>query len=223
MQEERENKEVIYVKCECQEINNLKNILKRSGISEEYLKFNFKQFKPNSKVTTHAKNKAVDYVMKFVEIKKERSNSIAFLGKVGSGKTHLSISIANALMNQGIVVLYMQFRDAITALKQNVIDEAFYQEQIRRYKNAKVLLIDDLFKGSLRQGKVNESDVSIMFEIINHRYLNKSPIIISSEYGPEEILEFDEAVGSRILDMCKNFMVNIGEIESNYRLKDILK
>ena len=70
----------------------------------------------------------------------------------------------------------------------------------------------------LRNGKVTESDVNIMFEIINHRYLNNKSIIISSELFQEDLLKFDEAIGSRIIEMCKCRIVEIRGIENNYRL-----
>ena len=41
-----------------------------------------------------------------------------------------------------------------------------------------MLLIDDLFKVS-----ISKSDVNIMFEIVNFRYFNNLPIIISCEMG----------------------------------------
>lgn len=70
----------------------------------------------------------------------------------------------------------------------------------------------------LRSGKTTESDINIVFEIINHRYLNSKPIIISSELTQEKLLDFDEAIGSRIIEMCKSRIVEIRGIENNYRL-----
>ena len=43
-----------------------------------------------------------------------------------------------------------------------------------------MLLINDLFKG-----KFACSDVNIVFEIINYRYLNRKGVIVSSEFGVE--------------------------------------
>ena len=99
----------------------------------------------------------------------------------------------------------MPYREVVTKLKQNMIDEVYYQNEIAKYKNAPVLLIDDLFKG-----KVNETDINIMFEIVNYRYLNKMPIIYSSEFGVDELLGFDEGVGSRIIHRSENYLVEIG-------------
>ena len=59
-----------------------------------------------------------------------------------------------------------------------------------------------------------------MFEIINYRYLNFLPIIVSSEFTIEKMLEFDEGIGSRIYEMSKDYVVEIkNDIRNNYRSK----
>lgn len=202
--------------CKCREIKTYKRMLQESGISDDFLKIGFKEFETTGKHETivKAKESAISYVKHFNTLKDLRKNSITFLSKniagkktgVGAGKTHLSIAIANNIMQMyKIGVLYMPYRDVITKLKQNMIDEDYYQKEVSKYKNASVLLVDDLFKG-----KVNDSDLNIMFEIINHRYLNKKPIICSSEFGIDELIEFDQATGSRIIEMSKDYLVEIG-------------
>ena len=79
----------------------------------------------------------------------------------------------------------MGYRDVITRIKQNIMDEAYYNRVMNRYKNARVLLVDDLFKGS-----ITGSDVNIMFEIVNHRYFNNLPVIVSSEKSVEELIGY---------------------------------
>lgn len=82
--------------------------------------------------------------------------------------------------------------------------------------SVEVLIIDDLFKG-----KINESDINIVFEIVNYRYMNMNnlPIIVSSEFTSENLLYFDEGVGSRIIEMCKDYVVEIEGKENSYRVK----
>jgi DNA replication protein DnaC len=156
---------------------------------------------------------AIRYVKEFDNLKNAKNNSIAFLGQVGSGKTHLSIAIANELMKKNIGVLYMQYREVIIQLKQCIMDEENYNREIDKYKNATVLLIDDLYKG-----KITDSDRNIMFEIINYRYLKSSPIIVSSEFTVDAIIDIDEAIGSRIVEMCKGHIFEFSGQELNYRL-----
>ena len=70
------------------------------------------------------------------------------------------------------------------------------------------------------KGKTTESDKNIMFEIINYRYINHLPIIVSSEYDINALLNFDEAIGSRIYEMCKDYLVEIEkDLKNNYRLR----
>jgi len=178
------------------------------------LKKTFHNYIPKNQTQREAKDMAQEYAKNFQQIRNERNNSIAFLKQVGSGKTHLSIAISNKLMEQGVGVRYMQYREAITHLKQNIVDEEFYQREMSKYKNAPVLLMDDLYKG-----KTTESDINLVYEIINHRYLKGMPIILSCEYDMDKLLEFDEAIGSRIAEMCKGRIVEFIGTELNDRLR----
>jgi DNA replication protein DnaC len=200
--------------CKCQEAKRYKHILENCGISEAFLKKTFDIYKPKNQAQKEAKAKAEEYAKSFQHIRNERNNSIAFLKQVGSGKTHLSIAICNKLMEQGVGVRYMQYREVITHLKQNMIDEEFYQREMNKYKECPVLLIDDLYKG-----KTTASDINIVYEIINHRYLKGMPIILSCEYDMDKLLEFDEAIGSRIMEMCKGRVTEFEGIELNDRLR----
>jgi len=162
------------------------------------------------------KKVASDYYKNFTQIRNNKQNSIAFIGAVGSGKTHLTVAIGlNILKNKKVSVVYFNYRETITSLKQNMLDEEFYKKQLNKYQTAKVLLIDDMLKG-----KTTDSDKNIMFEIINYRYINRLPIILSSEHDMSELLNFDEAIGSRIYEMCKDYLVEVQkDIKNNYRLR----
>ena len=200
------------VPCECRAIRQAEEILSKSGISEEFRNKNFENFKTiNDSQSINAYNKAREYSNNFHIIKNNTQNSIMFMGQSGSGKTHLSLSIANVLMDNGVGVVYMGYRDVITQIKQNIMDEVYYNKIMNRYKNAKVLLIDDLFKG-----KVTESDINIMFELLNFRYFNKLPVIVSCEMDVDRILSVDEAIGSRLVEMCK--CVEVKGKKLNYRM-----
>lgn len=201
-------------RCKCQEVEISKRQWRSAGIDPEKSKQTFGNFEVWSESSRTAKNTAIAYYKAFEEVRSVRRNSIMLCGQVGSGKTHLSIALALNLIQKGIRVVYMPYRDIITSLKQNMLDEEYYKKQISKYKTAEVLLVDDLFKG-----KINETDINIMFEIVNYRYLNYLPMIVSSEFTLDRMLNFDEAVGSRIYEMCKDYTVQIEGKENNYRLK----
>ena len=116
-------------------------------------------------------------------------------------------------MDRGISVVYMGYRDTLTNIKQNIMDSVYYNKMMNRYKNARVLFVDDLFKG-----KITDSDINIMFEIINHMYFNNLPIIVSSEYSVGRLMNVDEALGSRLIEMSKGRVVELRGKALNYRM-----
>ena len=200
--------------CECRALRQAEDILRKSGIGREFRNKRFDNFDfSRSMATMEGYKKAMDYENEFLDIENSRCNSIMFLGQVGSGKTHLSMAIANEFMDRGISVIYMGYRDCLTNIKQNMLDSVYYNRVMNRYKNARVLFIDDLFKG-----KITDSDINIMFELINHRYFNNLPIIISSELSVSRLLGIDEALGSRLVEMTKGRVVELRGKELNYRI-----
>lgn len=205
--------------CECVEVKRCKKILEDSGIAEAFRSKTIREYTPKSEQQATTKKMCVEYIQSFQEIRHSRENSIALLGQPGAGKTHLIIAIGNALLNSGVGVIYAEYPSMVMQLKQTIRDEEEFQKAINRYKNALVLIIDDLYKGMLRQGRVNESDLNIIFGIINYRYLKNSPTLVSSEYKMKDLIYFDEAIGSRIGEMCKGRVVEFEGRELNHRMR----
>lgn len=217
VQEQREDMQPIMRRCKCYLLKETDEMWKRAGLNPGQVQLTFSNFIPWNENSRDMKEIALGYYGEFNNIKKDRRNSIAFLGQVGSGKTHLSIALAvNLLKQKKVTAVYMPYRDIITKIKQNMLDEEYYRKTLSKYQTCEVLLIDDLFKG-----KVNETDVNIIFEIVNYRYLNYLPMIISSEYTLERLLSFDEAIGSRIYEMAKDYCIQVEGKENNYRLRAI--
>ena len=60
----------------------------------------------------------------------------------------------------------------------------------------------------------------LFFEIINQRYIQQERTIISSEWTLEQILDFDEACGSRIAELCADYIISISpDRAKNFRLR----
>jgi len=200
--------------CACKKAEAIQRHMEASGIYDLVRDKTFEKFLLNkgNPLLCRAKRLGMNYTENF-EQKKDTHNSVAFLGAVGSGKTHLSFAIANELLKRNMDVAYFPYREEITRLKQNIINEKVYQNRMNIFKNARVLLLDDLFKG-----KVTESEISIIFELINDRYLRKKATIISSELTIHRLMDIDEAVGSRILEVAKGSIIQFQESKMNYRL-----
>jgi len=101
-------------------------------------------------------------------------------------------------------------------LKQNITDEDSYSRAIDTFKKAPMLVIDDLLKG-----RTTESDINILFEIVNYRYVCGLPVIVTSEKTTSELLDFDSAIGSRLIEMAEGRIIELNGNGLNYRLKGI--
>lgn len=203
--------------CECREKAIAVKLLAASGISEDDQKKGFKGFETfGEPVLENAKQTATLYYQNFGTIEGERINSLMLCGASGRGKTTLGLAVANNLLNTGVGIRYMPYRDEVTTLKQQLgaDDKTLYRDRIYRLKTARVLFIDDLLKG-----KVNETDINIMYEVINYRYLQRKPVIVSTEKTIEQLLEFDEAIGSRLIEMSKGYIITFDSSVPNYRLR----
>lgn len=158
------------------------------------------------------------YYEKFNSIKSTRHNSIYLCGQPGAGKTHLLIAVANSMIQKrNIDVLYFPYVDGFGDLKD---DFSLLEKKLARMKEAEVLFIDDLFKPAREGIRATDWQVEQMYNVINHRYLNHMPVMISSELNPRELLSVDEALGSRILEMAKGYTTVIPKDHNlNHRLE----
>lgn len=147
-------------------------------------------------------------------------------GQSGCGKTHLCTAICREELLRGKQVVYMMWRDEAPKLKAAVNNED-YAAMVNPYKTAEFLYIDDLFK----TGANNEArklptggDVNLAFEIINYRYVSKLPTLISSEFVQRELIDIDEALTGRIVQMAgtNNFNINLDR-KKNYRLRGMVE
>ena len=92
-------------------------------------------------------------------------------------------------------------------------DKNKYQSKLSKYKKCSILFLDDVFKGGY-----TDAEIKLLFKIVNYRYVNRLPIIVSSECLSNELLDIDRAIGSRIIEMAKGRTLDIVGKEYNQRL-----
>jgi DNA replication protein DnaC len=205
---------VMLKECRCMPRRRSLERIERSGLSKQLEKCSFDKYQATEPWQKHIKDRATAFVKDCI------GNWFFIGGQVGSGKSHICTAIVGELLKQGHEAKYMLWRDEIVPLKAKVMDED-YAFEMRKYKKVKVLYIDDFFK--TESGKLpTTAEINIAFEILNFRYNNPDLItIISSEKGMSELLDIDEATGSRIFERSKDYSISIARDKNkNYRLKE---
>lgn len=201
------------VPCECKDRKEALEKLEKCGISDVFKKKTFKTYNTEKRYQLDAKTKA----MKFCQDFKNTNASLLLCGQPGSGKTHLGIAAMLNLIDKNIGVKYEEYTSMIMNLKQAVIDEENYIREESKYTSPRVLFLDDFLKG-----KTTDADLKYIYKVINTRYLQQKPIILSTELSIQEIISWDEAVGSRLVEMSQGNIITFGSNSDNYRLRNII-
>jgi len=161
---------------------------------------------------------AKKYTDNFREICNQENNWLLLTGEPGSGKTHLSMAIANHVLNQAIPVLYFQHVEGLGELKDCLRKQDDIFTKMEKMKKSKLLIWDDLFWG---KKDPSNFELEVAFEVLNYRYLNLLPTIITTNRTHVQLLEIDNTIGSRIIERAKGHIVLIQDINANYRLTKI--
>ncbi len=122
------------------------------------------------------------------------SKSVMFMGRTGLGKTHLSLAIANEVINKGYSVIY---GSAQNFLKQ-IEDESFGRKSgdtLNALLDCDLLILDDFGTEF-----ISTFISSAIYNIINTRVLRSSPTIISTNLSLTELNNlYGERIFSRII------------------------
>lgn len=204
----------VAVPCSCLEKKQSVEKMARSGLTEAFKQRTFKTFIVNNEWQLEAKAKAMDYSKNF----KETKASLMLSGQPGSGKTHIGVATMLRLIENNTGCVYREYISMLTDLKQTSMDEEEYIRSLEKYINPPVLFLDDFLKG-----EPTIADRKHVYKIINTRYLKSMPMIISTEKSVKEILNWDEAIGSRLIEMCQGNVIEFPRgLENNYRLRGVI-
>lgn len=215
----REDGSIYTEECGCMKIRRCIREMEKSGLKNIIREKTFEAY-----TATEPWQKAIKAgAMAFAD---KLEGWLLFCGQSGSGKTHLCTAVCRHRLLTGDEVRYMPWRDKIAELKALSLDNERRAEMINGYKVAQILYIDDMYKaGRTSDGSSNPTgaDVGLAFEIINYRYINHLTTIISTEKTPQELVEIDEATGSRIIEMAGGNVFSIDrDLKRNYRLRGVV-
>jgi DNA replication protein DnaC len=125
-------------------------------------------------------------------------------GRRGNGKTHLCAAVANHLVNAGVAALFVTMPDLLSSLRQAMdlqanTDQESYSGRMNTFKNAPVLILDDL--GA--EGNSDWSD-AVLFEVLDYRYRNRLPTMIVTNCSLDA---FDPRIASRMQDTALSTII----------------
>lgn len=114
------------------------------------------------------------------------SSSLLFFGGTGLSKTHLSLAIANVVLQKGYGVVYDSVHNIMTTLERERFGRESYSEDTNRILTECDLLILDDLGTEFRTQFVTAA----IYNLINTRIMAHRPTIISTNLTTEEMENF---------------------------------
>lgn len=138
---------------------------------------------------------AKDYAENFDEVL-QTGRSCIFVGKPGTGKTHLAIGIALSIMQQQQSALFVTVQRLIRRVKDSWhTKEETESEVIDAYASPDLLILDEV---GVQFG--SEFEKQVLFDVLNERYEKLKPSILLSNIPSEQLSDY---LGERVTDRLR--------------------
>lgn len=144
-----------------------------------------------------------------IAAKVEQGRGAYICGPVGTGKTHLASAVARLLVDGGTSVRVTDMLGVLAAIKGTYGGDGTEDGVLSRLSRVGCLVLDDL-------GKESPTDWTLgqVFRIVNDRYENMRPVIVTTQYGKGDLIrrlakngdeETAVAIVSRLAEMCDKY------------------
>ena len=142
-------------------------------------------------------------VMKYIEHLGENiknGDGLVILGPVDRGKTHLVVGLKKAALEKGFSFTIVKYLNLLIRCRRAIgstFEEVY--DVVDSYAKLSGLIIDDLMVGEQTSEWVGE----LTYYLINERYVNNKPTIVTSNHTLKELEDMFGLFGPRIVSRLK--------------------
>lgn len=168
-----------------------------SGIPERFHDRTLQTFVPETPEQEKALAFCKQYASNFAEVVSKGSSAL-FVGKPGTGKTHLACGVALQIMQeQNRTVYFTTVMRAIRRVKEcwNKANVETESQAVAALAYPDLLILDEV---GVQFG--SEFERNILFDILNERYEKRKPTILMSNLPREQVITY---LGERVMDRLR--------------------
>ena len=128
---------------------------------------------------------------------------LVLLGSCGTGKTHLAAAIGNRRLELGEPAVFIVVPDLLDHLRASFSpnSETTFDELFESVRQAPLLILDDLGTQTSTSWATEK-----LFQILNHRYMNRLPTVITTNVPLDEL---GDRLASRMADPELSIVVSM--------------
>jgi DNA replication protein DnaC len=227
-------------RCDCRRQGRDQKLLEQARIPKRYEDREFANFSVPNGQYKMVLEQALLMAQAFANEYPICKTGLLFVGSVGTGKTHLAVSIIKELIRKSVPCLFCDYRELLKQIQNsyNPSVPATEIEILRPTREAEILVVDEL--GAVRPSEWVWDTVSLL---LNERYNQNLTTIITTNYPDEspseKTHESDEQVSrgrnskkedretlgdrigermrSRLHEMCKVVKMEGEDFRTKYR------
>ncbi len=131
------------------------------------------------------------------EFRLPSSKNLVLFGTTGTGKTHITTSIAKVLIERGYDVIYNSIQNIIDAFENDKFRHGYgyFEPQSQKYLDCDLLIIDDLGTEFSTQ-----FSLSVIYNILNIRQNKGLPTVVSTNLKNAEFnSKYEDRIYSRLV------------------------
>jgi DNA replication protein DnaC len=136
---------------------------------------------------------------------------LILMGGYGCGKTHLAAAIANECVDRGMSALFVVVPDLLDYLRSAFAphSEEAFDARFEAVRSAPLLILDELGVQAATPWAQEK-----LYQIINYRYNNRLPTVVTTNCTLEEL---DARIRSRLsdLDLCQMATITAGDFRQS--------
>ncbi|MBC7900720.1 MAG: ATP-binding protein [Saprospiraceae bacterium] len=203
--------------CACRKQTAHSSQLDKVRLPKRYANCHFNNYAPLNLTQERALKRSLILTNEYPA----EERGLVFMGTVGVGKTHLSVSILKGLTERGFTCLFYEFGSLLKEIQDSYNSNTRSSELgvLAPVFNADVLVLDEL--GS---SKPTDWVLDTMAHIINTRYNDKKLTIFTTNYPDERPNEgketLEDRIGvrlrSRLYEMCKTVTLTGDDYRRNF-------
>ena len=189
---------------------NIKKLFGQSKLGKRFLQCSLENF-----TVVEGAEKAFRAIKELVDsFPPPRGEGLVLYGPPGGGKTHLSAACALELLEREYAVIFEQSAELMYRFNRTYTGGGESEEEIMQALiGADLLILDDLEKGKWTD-KVEER----IYVIVNGRYRDMKPLLITTNLNPPEL---EHLVGRAIFDRLREMVTFVPVVTASFRKKEV--
>lgn len=199
--------------CDCRKQSVATDPFARAGIPLRYANATLDSYIPITKSLDRALDATKEWVKKYPNVE----GGLLFMGSVGTGKTHLAVSILKALIERNVSCLFYDFSKLLREIQRsyNPVSNSSEYKVLAPIFQAEVLVLDEV--GLAKTTDWVQDTVS---HIINTRYNDEKITIFTTNYLDEQYIS--DRVSKKYIKENLN-KSGLSEIEVRSKIREMDK